>query len=143
MILQLTIGISIIIVTIIVQTLLIACSIRVLSKLGPWLSCPPFELKNALSLAAFASWLVLGMGIGVSIWAITFQSLGAFKHFEPSLYFSVVTFTTLGYGDIVLGTEWRLLAGLAAADGLIIFGLNTAILMEFATRVRNAQEAKN
>ncbi len=65
--------------------------------------------------------------------------LGTFDAFEPARYFSVVSFTTLGFGDIVLAAEWRLLSGLSAANGLLVFGLSTAFLVEFLTRLRQAQ----
>ena len=43
------------------------------------------------------------------VWAITYILIGALEHFEHALYFSMVTFTTLGYGDVVLDEKWRLL----------------------------------
>ena len=63
----------------------------------------------------------------VVAWAGTYLALGAVKGVEPALYFSTVTFTALGYGDIVLAERWRLLASLQAANGIILFGWTTAI----------------
>ena len=54
---------------------------------------------------------------------------------EKTLYFSMVTFTTLGYGEIVLGEQWRLLASFEAANGIIIFGWTTAIVVAAVQRV--------
>lgn len=62
-------------------------------------------------------------------WAFTYLFLDAFKSVDESLYFSIVTFTTLGYGDIVLSNSYRLLASLEAANGIIIFGWSTAIII--------------
>jgi hypothetical protein len=62
-------------------------------------------------------------------WAITYMILGAVEVFENALYFSIVTYTTLGYGDITLTENYRLLASLQAANGIIIFGWSTAITM--------------
>ena len=61
--------------------------------------------------------------------------LGLFESFEESLYFSSVAFTTLGFGDITLGPEWRLLSGVMAANGLIVFSLTTAFLIELMRRL--------
>ena len=71
----------------------------------------------------------------VLVWAVTFLALNAIEGFERALYFSMVTFTTLGYGEIVLDEEWRLLASFAAANGIIMFGWTTAIVLAVVQRV--------
>jgi hypothetical protein len=65
----------------------------------------------------------------VLLWAGTYMALGEINDLEPAFYFSMVTFTTLGYGDIVLDERWRLLASFEAATGIIMFGWTTAILL--------------
>jgi len=65
----------------------------------------------------------------VLLWAAAYMALGEIKDLEPAFYFSMVTFTTLGYGDIVLDESWRLLASFEAATGIIMFGWTTAILI--------------
>ena len=64
-----------------------------------------------------------------TVWAVSYAIIGAVLEFENALYFSIVTFTTLGYGDITLNESWRLLASLEAAIGIIIFGWSTAIVI--------------
>jgi hypothetical protein len=54
---------------------------------------------------------------------------------ETAFYFSMVTFTTLGYGDVVLTGNWRTLASIQAANGVIIFGWTTALIFVFIQRV--------
>jgi hypothetical protein len=63
------------------------------------------------------------------IWAISYIALDAIQTMEQALYFSIVTFTTLGFGDITLSENWRLLASFEAANGIIVFGWSTAIVM--------------
>jgi len=53
----------------------------------------------------------------VMVWAVTCLLLNAIEGFEQAFYFSMVTFTTLGYGDIVLDERWRVLASFEAANG--------------------------
>ena len=70
----------------------------------------------------------------VSVWAAAFVILGAISGLEPALYFSMVTYTTLGYGDILLGEQWRLLASFEAANGIMMFGWTTALVIAVVQR---------
>ena len=70
----------------------------------------------------------------VSVWAVTYLALNAIQGFERALYFSMVTFTTLGYGDVVLAEDWRLLSSFEAANGIIMFGWTTAIVIATVQR---------
>lgn len=67
--------------------------------------------------------------VEVLLWAATYLALNALEGFEKAVYFSMVTFTTLGYGEIVLEERWRLLASFEAANGIIMFGWTTAIVL--------------
>ena len=62
-------------------------------------------------------------------WASVYYTLGEFTEFSRALYFSMVTSTTLGYGDITLTGRWQLLASFEAMGGLILFGASTAFLL--------------
>jgi hypothetical protein len=73
--------------------------------------------------------------IEATIWSGAYLILGAFHSFEEALYFSFVTFTTLGYGDIVLRQGFRLLGSLEAANGVIMFGWSTAIVITAIQKV--------
>jgi hypothetical protein len=67
--------------------------------------------------------------VEVSAWALTYVLLNAVEGFETALYFSMVTFTTLGYGDVVIHGSPRLLASLEAVNGIVMFGWSTAIVI--------------
>jgi hypothetical protein len=73
--------------------------------------------------------LMIGNIVQVAFWALLYRSLGAFEDFETAVYFSGVTFTSLGYGDVVLSGRMRLLAPLQAANGLMMFGVTTALFI--------------
>lgn len=57
-----------------------------------------------------------------------------------TLYFTTVTYTTLGYGDIILDHHWRLLASFSAANGLILFGWSTAFLYEVISKLHRGDQ---
>jgi len=71
----------------------------------------------------------------VLIWACTYLALSASEGLEQAVYFSMVTFTTLGYGDVLLDERWRLLASFEAANGIIMFGWTTAIVIAAVQRI--------
>ncbi len=66
--------------------------------------------------------------IEAALWAATYVVTGAIAGAERAMYFSMVTYTTLGYGDVTLDERWRLLASLEAANGIIMFGWSTALI---------------
>jgi len=139
MFLQLGIGALVVSLTVVVEAAFIGGAIRALGRIGPWLSAPPLGGKTMLALVGVTLWLLAALSISVWIWAAAFISVGAFEATEPALYFAVVAFTTLGFGDITLPETWRLLSGISAANGLLLFGLSTAFLVEFLSRLRQAQ----
>ena len=69
------------------------------------------------------------------LWAEAYLAAGAIEGLEQALYFSIVTFTTLGYGDITLDQGWRLLGSFQAANGIIMFGWTTALIVTFVQRL--------
>lgn len=71
--------------------------------------------------------LFIGHLFQVGVWAALFRWGGAFPDFETAFYHSTVNFTSLGYGDIVMPEEWRLLGALEAAGGILMFGLSTGL----------------
>jgi voltage-gated potassium channel Kch len=84
---------------------------------------------RSLVVGALVLILFLATLVEASAWASAYLVLDAIPDFETALYFSTVTYTTLGYGDIVLEGDWRLLASFQAANGIIMFGWTTALII--------------
>ena len=72
--------------------------------------------------------MLTGNIIQITIWAALFFGCGEFKEFATAFYHSVVNFSTLGYGDIVMSEKWRLLGALEAVNGVVMFTLTTGFL---------------
>ena len=69
--------------------------------------------------------------VQVLCWAIVYMKLtesDVITRYSDALYFSMVTYTTVGYGDIVLTGDWRLLSGIQSMNGILLFGWSTALL---------------
>ncbi|WP_295888173.1 potassium channel family protein [uncultured Thiohalocapsa sp.] len=82
--------------------------------------------------------LVLLHWLQILIWALAYWALtpvAPIGSLETAIYFSAVTFTTLGYGDITLSSEqWRLLTGIQALSGVLLLGWSTALLFAVVSR---------
>jgi hypothetical protein len=63
-----------------------------------------------------------------AVWAAVYQWWGLFPDFETSLYFSMGSYTTIGYGDVVLPQRWRLLGAVEGISGVLLCGLSTAFI---------------
>ncbi len=73
----------------------------------------------------------------IGLWAYAYLELvpsGQLDSFEEAMYFSFVTFTTVGYGDITLSEGWRLLSGIEALNGILLVGWSTALLFAIVQR---------
>jgi hypothetical protein len=66
--------------------------------------------------------------IEIAVWAATFVLCGEFPQFGTAYYHSAVNYTSLGYGDLIMTPAWRLLGPLEAADGMLLFGVSTAMI---------------
>ena len=75
--------------------------------------------------------LLAGMAhfVEVIIWAFLFIFCGEFTQFGGAFYHSAMNYTTLGYGDVIMSPAWKLFGPLEAADGMLMFGVSTAMVI--------------
>ena len=93
---------------------------------------------DLIALSSTAIALLLIHTIEVFLWAIAYYWLvGAevFQDLESAIYFSTVTFTSLGYGDIVIEGPWRMLCAIQVMTGILIFGWSTALLFAVVQKI--------
>ena len=70
-----------------------------------------------------------GTLVQIMLWGLLFMGLGEFEHAYDAIYHSAVNFSSLGYGDIVMTRERRLLGPLEAVNGVLMLGMSAATLM--------------
>ncbi len=91
--------------------------------------------NRVLAMNTVVLGIFLVLTVEVWLWAATYQLLGLFPDLETALYFSTVTFSTVGYGDVIIGKDWRMLAALEAINGFLLIGWSTAYLISAGMRV--------
>jgi voltage-gated potassium channel len=98
------------------------------------------------SILSTACVLILLHILEAFLWALLFMVIparGGLDSLREALYFSMVTFTTLGYGDITLNADWRLLAGVEGMVGIVVFGLTTAMLFAVIQKSWDVSHSKH
>lgn len=100
-----------------------------------WTHAERWNLKPRFTSTILTAGLVLIMFFAsmleAVLWAGTYVVVDAISAFEPAFYFSMVTYTTLGFGDMTLDEGWRILSSIEAANGIIMFGWTTALIVYF------------
>ncbi len=92
--------------------------------------------EDIIWLTLLSVWLLFAHSLAIWIWAGTYLWLDIVSDLEQALYFAGATYTTLGYGDVLAPLEWRVLTSATATNGLLLFGLSTAILVDASARLR-------
>jgi voltage-gated potassium channel len=82
---------------------------------------------SVFMVLVFSGILVLHVSETV-LWALFYYSRGLFDTFETALYFSLGSYTTIGYGDVVLAHRWRLLGAIEGISGVLLCGISTAFM---------------
>jgi hypothetical protein len=91
--------------------------------------------KNVAIMIVITLVLAAAHLVEIVLWAVAFRASSEISTFEKALYFSAQNYTTLGYGDVVLSDRWRLLGPLEAINGVLLFGLSTAVMFAALSRL--------
>ena len=131
---EITVGVGMVVLTTIIHALFMISGERFVL----WRKARYGRFRGTLSKAGLVSgltaWQLVAVITEVFIWAFLYMSnpsITVLPDLETAFYFSMATFTTVGYGDVVLEGSWRILASLQAANGGAIHvcyltGLHTA-----------------
>ena len=125
---NLSLGMFVMAVCLALQLVLVALAMRYYRKHDYLVERSSFTSSLRVIFGVMAL-LVIGNVAQIAIWALLLQLLGEFSDFTEAVYHSAVNFATLGYGDIVMSKERRLLGPLEAVNGVLMIGVSTAALM--------------
>ena len=95
--------------------------------------------RNGKSLIVIVLTISTAMGmmtIGIWMWAFVYHMLAVFPDIEAATYYSLIAYTTLGLGDADLPKSLRILGGMTAANGFLMFGMMTAMLTDVLNNIR-------
>ncbi len=136
MALQVVVGVTVISLTAYIHATTLAMALHRFASLRAWALARPSTFRMASVLAASVIWVMSAHLIEVALWAGVLVQLGVFSDLERAVYFSLVAYTTLGFGDIILPEDWRILSGLIAANGFLVFGWSTAFQVDLLADLR-------
>jgi hypothetical protein len=130
MLLSLLIGTIVLLISIAIQVVVVVLLLRHLLRIMSDFNRKKFGFDfDFYVISVVMLSLFVGHVVQVSIWAGVFQYLGEFPDFPTAFYHSMVNFSSLGYGDMVMSERWRLLGAMEASNGVLMFGLSAGFTM--------------
>ncbi len=94
---------------------------------------------NFVTVALIILFALVAHLIEIALWAVVFVICGEFSDFGTAYYHSAVNYTTVGYGNLIMSPKWRLLGPLEAANGILMFGVSTAMIFTVILRLTQAR----
>ena len=142
MLMNLLLGLPTMLLCLLVQSLLLVMAIRYYYRNEYLLNSPSFW-SSLVVIKSIMLLLVVSNLVQVAVWAMLFQMLGEFQQFSEAFYHSAVNFATLGYGDVVMSDEHKLLGPLEAINGVLMIGISTAAMLgAFQDAVKKTMRAR-
>ena len=83
--------------------------------------------------------MMFGNLVQIALWAALFMWLGEFTELYEAIYHSAVNFTSLGYGDVVMSKNWKLLGPFEAVNGVLMLAMAAAALMAILQQMIKTQ----
>ena len=97
------------------------------------------RMRFAILLILLFSGIMLLHVVETSLWAVFYYKRGLFTDFETALYFSLTSYTTIGYGDVLLPQRWRLLGAIEGISGVLLCGVSTGFIFAVMNAIFQAR----
>jgi Ion channel len=131
---DLALGTVVISATVLIHTVGLIAVTNMMSYVRGWFRLHRHEAGRTAALVATVLALFVVHALEIWLWAFVYLGLGALSTLDTAIYFSITTFATIGYGDVVLPDAWRLLGSLEGISGLLLIGWSTAYLVAASIR---------
>ena len=135
MLANLAIGTALISATVVIHTFGLIQVTHVMNWLIARVRNQEHRRSRVLAMNSVVIGIFAVLTVEVWLWAMAYLALGIFSDLETALYFSTITFSTVGYGDVIIGKDWRMLAALESINGFLLIGWSTAYLISAGMRV--------
>lgn len=132
---ELFIGALIIGLTVVIHAVALDRLMELLERIGPVTYKQYKKHWKVLMLTTTVLGVFMAHIVQIWLWAFFYLSVGALPDLEVALYFSASSFTTVGFGDVFLDKQWRLMSAFEAANGFILFGWSTAFIFEVMSKL--------
>jgi Ion channel len=100
----------------------------------------PVQSWPITRLLIWLAWLLILIHVTeITVWALFYLWAGCMPDAESAFYFSGVTYTTVGYGDLVLPERWRILGPIEALTGILMCGLSAGLFFASVTRIYSSR----
>ena len=129
MLMNLLVGLPVMLLCLVLQVIVVGLGLRFYLHRMSLLGNRQTLNGGLITLLLVMVIMVLGNFLQIVIWGWLFMQLGEFSSWYEAVYHSGVNFTSLGYGDVVMSKEWKLLGPLEAGNGILMFGMTAAVLM--------------
>jgi hypothetical protein len=137
MLTRLLIGFTMMAVCVVVHAAGVAAALR---RLRPTVQQARSFWRITGFLVLVAVWVVLLHLVEIAAWGVFYTLNGAMPDLQSAVYFSAVTYTTTGYGDMVLPPEWRLHGGIEALTGILMCGWSTGFFFAVVSQFHRSGE---
>lgn len=128
---QLLIGIPVILLSGLIHIVILTQAPRCHGGLTRWAQTSDGDWPRTFAMLMTILWVIGAHLLQVVLWSVTYLWVEAFEDFPTTIYFTLESFTTVGFGDVVAPEQWRLLAGLTAANGMLAFGWSIAFQISY------------
>ena len=97
------------------------------------------RIRHAILMILLFSGIMLLHVVETSLWAVFYYTRALFMDFETALYFSLTSYTTIGYGDVLLPRRWRLLGAIEGISGVLLCGISTGFIFAVINAIFQAR----